>query len=596
MALFAYTGDGERSVGATTCIIAIDNNPGVFSFDNDAAQTTIYYRIKNATNSALTTGVTYTASKNDVAYAFLSGQAFTHDITVTGLTVATPYWYKLQYSTDDASWFDAGGSAGTYTTVAGSAPTANFAVQSASMTSGTAIHQVRFVDSATNTPTSWEYNFGDGGTTATGSNCWKAYYTAGTYTVTQTVTNAYGSSSSVRNSYITVLSGAPVAAFTRTPTSGVRPLSVIFTESSTPAASLTGWKWELPDGIGTPTYDYADGVLKVYSVAGTYAATHTVTNILGSSSVVVTNAVTVKPISVGATFTAGPLSGPPPLSVIFTGTPSGDSTGVLWNFGDGATTTEANPTHAYTSVAAFTPTYTVYGTTAAGGATTSVSTATGTSLISVALDATYKVLLEELRKQLLMNTDVGTVCTDFVEWGGVTTILRYIYNRICRIQLEAGPLRKTSTTITATAPGVLTLPADLIEIRSIYVNGNRLEKTDARMGDVSDQDWQNSPAGDYKGWFTNPGNHLTLNLVPAITPSTFEVYYVNAPAEPTVPGGCTGWDTLPVPYVYWWIVKYGVLADMLNHEGEMYDIERAKLCEQMFAEGIELIKLSLEGK
>ena len=195
-----------------------------------------------------------------------------------------------------------------------------------------------------------------------------------------------------------------------------------------------------------------------------------------------------------------------------------------------------------------------------------------------------------------MNTDVGTVCTDFVEWGGTANILRYIYNRICRIQLEAGPLRKTSTTITATAAGVLTLPADLIEIRSVYVNGVRLEKTDARMGDVSDQDWQNNPAGDYKGWFTNPGAHLTLNLVPAITPSTFEVYYVYAPAEPTVPGGCTGWETFPLPYVFWWIVKYGVLADMLNHEGEMYDIQRATLCEQMFAEGIELIKLSLEGK
>jgi len=49
--------------------------------------------------------------------------------------------------------------------------------------------------------------------------------------------------------------------------------------------------------------------------------------------------------------TAAPTSGVEPLSVVFTGNavdPDGSITYTLWNFGDGTTSNEANPTHAYT--------------------------------------------------------------------------------------------------------------------------------------------------------------------------------------------------------------------------------------------------------
>jgi PKD repeat protein len=598
MFLEVYTGDAERSVGSTGAIIATAENMGVFYYANwDPGSGTIYYRIKYDDNVGLTSP-SYTASKSDYVFGLTVGSEFTQDISITGLPSSTQHWYILQYSEDDTNWYNAMGSVGTFTTAApgGAPPTAQFGVQSASMTSGSAIHIVRFVDSATGTPApvAWEWNFGDGfGQTASDSalaSVYHAYYTAGTYTVTQTVSNANGSDAEVKTGYITVLAALPNGAFTVSPVSGPRPLTVAFTDASTNFP--TSWKWELPDGQGT-TILTTKNASHVYNIPGTYAVTHTATSYLGSASVASTNAVTVKPISVGATFTGGPLSGEPPLSVQFTGTPSGDSTGVLWNFGDGSTTTAANPVHVYTTVGSNTVVYTVYGSTSGGGAATSVSTATQSGMINIAFDNTYKAMLEELRVQLLMNTDKQDVCNDFVEWGGPTTVLRYIYNRICRLQLEAGLARKTSTTISATAPGVLTLPADLIEIRSIYVNGVRLEKCDPRMADLANADWENSPAGDYTGWYVDPGDHLTLHLVPAITPSTFECYYVYAPTEPTVPALCTGWAALPIPYVYWWIVKYGVLADMLNHEGEMYDVERATLCEKLFQEGVELAKLSL---
>jgi PKD repeat protein len=610
MAVFieAHSGNSESSIGQTSVFINVASEPGLFWYRNETLPVTyndyVYYRIKYSLNNALTSP-SYSAAYSDLVYTFMSNTAFENDIQLTGLTANTTYYYILQQSDDNSTWYDAlpypgyvaGIASGSFTTNTSAAPpTAAFTVQTASMTSGTAILAVRFLDSATGTPVQWAWAFGAGEGTASASDSadasvWHAYYTAGTYTVTQTVTNADGSDSEVKSGYIYVAGGLPNGAFTASPTSGVRPLTVTFTDGSTNYP--TSWKWAIPDGVLTNLFT-SQHVTHTYNVAGTYAATHTATSYLGSASVATTNAITVKPISVAATFTGGPLTGEPPLSVQFYGTPSGDSTGVLWTFGDGSTTTENNPTHAYTTNGANTVSYVVYGTTAAGGAATSVSTASRASYVTVAQDLTYKVLLEELRTQLLMNKDLIDVCSDFVEWGGPTTILRYIYNRICRLQLEVGLVRKTSTTITPTAAGVLTLPADLVEIRSIYANGNRIEKCDPRMGDLANQDWQTSPAGDYLGWFVDPSDHLTINFVPAITPSTFECYYVYAPAEPTVPSPCTNaWTTLPIPYVYWWIVKYGVLADMLNHEGEMYDVERATLCEKLFAEGVELAKLSL---
>ena len=48
-----------------------------------------------------------------------------------------------------------------------------------------------------------------------------------------------------------------------------------------------------------------------------------------------------------ASFTAGPTSGPAPLDVTFSDTSSGQVTSRSWTFGDGATSTGANPTHRY---------------------------------------------------------------------------------------------------------------------------------------------------------------------------------------------------------------------------------------------------------
>jgi PKD repeat protein len=81
--------------------------------------------------------------------------------------------------------------------------TANF---SGSPTSGTAPLTVNFTDLSTGSPTSWSWNFGDGGT-STAQNPSHQYTLAGSYNVTLTATNACGSDAEVKNGYITVTGG-----------------------------------------------------------------------------------------------------------------------------------------------------------------------------------------------------------------------------------------------------------------------------------------------------------------------------------------------------------------------------------------------------
>lgn len=72
----------------------------------------------------------------------------------------------------------------------------------------------------------------------------------------------------------------------------------------------------------------------------------------------------VPPVSLKADFTGMPRSGPAPLTVTFTDLSTGNPTQWVWNFGDGATSTEQNPDHTYTAPGTYTVTLTV---TNAGG-------------------------------------------------------------------------------------------------------------------------------------------------------------------------------------------------------------------------------------
>lgn len=83
----------------------------------------------------------------------------------------------------------------------GNAPVADFIGSPTTVPVGV---NVNFTDLSTNSPTSWSWNFGDGGATSTQQNPVRSYATPGQYTVTLTATNGSGSDTETKVNYITV--------------------------------------------------------------------------------------------------------------------------------------------------------------------------------------------------------------------------------------------------------------------------------------------------------------------------------------------------------------------------------------------------------
>jgi len=83
-----------------------------------------------------------------------------------------------------------------------------------------------------------------------------------------------------------------------------------------------------------------------------------------------------------AQFDASTLSGPAPLSVDFTDTSTGSMTSRSWTFGDGATSTEATPTHVFTAPGSYPVTLTVTGPGGSDSVTRTVEVSASASAIS----------------------------------------------------------------------------------------------------------------------------------------------------------------------------------------------------------------------
>jgi PKD repeat protein len=225
---------------------------------------------------------------------------------------------------------------------------------------------VAFSDASTGTITSYLWNFGDT-TTSTEKNPAHEYASTGTFTVKLTVTGPGGSNTKTQNKYITVSkSTAPVAGFSGTPTSGVAPLTVKFTDSST--NTPTTWSWSFGDGsLENATQQ---NPVHTYASVGTYTVSLTATNSAGSNTFTRTNYITVSnAASPVAGFSGTPRTGTAPLIVLFSDVSTGTITSYQWDFGDTATSTDKNPSHQYNAAGTYTVKLTVTG---PGGSNTKI--------------------------------------------------------------------------------------------------------------------------------------------------------------------------------------------------------------------------------
>jgi PKD repeat protein len=177
----------------------------------------------------------------------------------------------------------------------------------------------------------------------------------------QTVTVTSGQTTSLTGAYTPVYA----ASFTANRTSGKGPLAVHFSYSST--GSVTKCLWNFGDGktskVSNPSHSF--------SRAGAYTVTLTVTGPWGTYTCTQPDYINVY-TAPKANFSASPRSGAAPLQVNFTNESSGLVTSWLWNFGDGTTSTDENPTHTYESPRTYTAKLTVYGPGGAGSKTASI--------------------------------------------------------------------------------------------------------------------------------------------------------------------------------------------------------------------------------
>lgn len=232
-------------------------------------------------------------------------------------------------------------------------PVASF---TGSPTSGTVPLTVSFSNTSTDAM-SYSWSFGDGATSSAFQPS-HTYTAVGTYTVTLTATGAGGSDSETRTSYINVAAPpAPVASFTGTPTSGFVPLTVEFSNNST--GSVSGYSWSFGDG-GTST---ATQPTHTYTSTGNYTVSLTASGPGGSDTFTRTSYISVgtTPAAPVANFSGTPTSGTAPLTVQFSDLSTGSVDTYSWNFGDGAISSLANPSHVYTSAGTYTVSLTASG-------------------------------------------------------------------------------------------------------------------------------------------------------------------------------------------------------------------------------------------
>ncbi len=327
------TGPGGSSTLTRTNYITVLEPPPVASFTANPTSglkplTVVFTDTSNGVTSswAWTFGDGGTSATQNPSHQYNTAGVYTVSLRVTG-----PGGSSILTRTN-------------YITVTEPPPVANF---TANLTNGLKPLTVVFTDTSTGAISSWSWAFGDGGTSAV-QNPSHQYNTAGVYTVSLSVTGPGGSNSLTRSNYITVTEPPPVANFTANPTSGLKPLMVVFTDTS--SGVISSWSWTFGDG-GTSSVQNPN---HQYTLAGVFTASLRVTGPGGSSILTRTNYITVTEPPPVANFTASPTSGLKPLTVIFADTSTGTISSWVWAFGDGGTSGAQNPSHQYTSAGVFT--------------------------------------------------------------------------------------------------------------------------------------------------------------------------------------------------------------------------------------------------
>jgi PKD repeat protein len=209
---------------------------------------------------------------------------------------------------------------------------------------------------------SYAWSFGDG-TSGSGVQVSHTYRTAGSYSVTLTVTNGRGNTASVSKFVEVGVSANPTADFTFSPTAPEVLQSVFFNASASKAApgrTLVSYDWTFGDG----SFGTGVTVTHRFGTPGTWTVTLTVTDDVGKTGTASKSITLGADLEPTADFVYSPTDPTVGQLVHFDARPSTPTPGRTltrweWNFGDGATAEGERVSHAFAAARAYTVVLTV---------------------------------------------------------------------------------------------------------------------------------------------------------------------------------------------------------------------------------------------
>ena len=191
--------------------------------------------------------------------------------------------------------------------------------------------EIKFVDLTYYEPTYWQWDFGDG-EESTEQHPIHVYGQTGVYEVCLIVGNEYSADTLCKEVVIGDQLTVDIAA---SAVVGCAPSEVTYHAETVEATGGVHWSFE----GGDPAESNSPDVVVTYTEAGTYTTELTATGLFGDKTVSHSVTIEAAPIA-DYNFTITELT-------IETENVSEHATSYVWDFGDGATATTANPTHTF---------------------------------------------------------------------------------------------------------------------------------------------------------------------------------------------------------------------------------------------------------
>jgi gliding motility-associated-like protein len=205
---------------------------------------------------------------------------------------------------------------------------------------------VNFTNTSANA-VSYQWLFGNGSSSSLTSPS-ATFTTAGTFQVMLIATHANGCKDTAIHT-VTV-APSPTGTLSYTPLNGCSPLSVTLSTTSSNTTSIT---YDFDNGSTITTT--ASSVTYTYTQPGIFIP-KVIFNKVAGCSTFLQGADTIRNSKAYAGFSASPQTACVNTSIQFTDTshavPAGTTT-IVWNFGDGGTSTATNPTHTYTTAGTY---------------------------------------------------------------------------------------------------------------------------------------------------------------------------------------------------------------------------------------------------